>query len=359
MRMRWDTVIVGAGITAALILDALRELRPEAAILVLDRSGPAAGATSRSAGLCLPLADAPGRAALVRSSHEELLRQSVRLGSGFVRPVEMWFVTSRTSRDHLAARWIGEPLRTVGPAEVERAVDAYQELCIGPDEVVSASAAGDCFAVDAGRLTRSILDARVNGDDVVFWDACTATGVRTLPAGVEVQLAGGATVPACSVVLATGAWPPPVEGFADAWPAKRIAALQVDQPVPPGTPIVDFLDDEVFLMPDPAGALTVSFRRTAWAAPGEKLDLATTADDIEEGRAALRRRAPRLADRIVGARAAYDGYTETGEPMVATAGDGRVVVAGGMGGSGVRLGPAVARRAAAAVADVWAGLGAR
>jgi glycine/D-amino acid oxidase-like deaminating enzyme len=344
MRPSWDTVIVGAGIMGALIQDHLRTLRPDASVLVLDRSVPAAGATGRSAGLCLPLADTPGRAELVRSSHDYLRRQADRFGARMLRPVEMWFVTTRPSRDRLAARWIGSPLRTVGRGDLET---AYAGLRLEPDEIVSASS-GDCFAVDAGRLAWCLLDA----GNATVWDGCTVVGVQPRADRVEVRMASGATVVASSVVLATGGWPLPVDRSSPTWPAKRIAALQVDHAVPTGTPIVDFLDDEVFLMPVPGGPLTVSFRRTAWAGAGADRDLATTQDDIAEGRAALRRRAPQLADRVVGARAAYDGYPDSGEPVVAAIGDGRVVVAGGMGGSGVRLGPAVARRAASLVAAV-------
>jgi glycine/D-amino acid oxidase-like deaminating enzyme len=356
VRQWWDTVIVGAGLTGALILDAVRDIRPDMSVLVLDRSSAASGATGRSAGVCLPLADTPGRAALVRSSHDYLMRQADRHGEKLIRSIDMWFVTSARSRDRLAARWIGRPLRTVPRAEVEQAAGVYPGLRIDRDEVVSASG-GDCFAVDAGTLTRSLLDFHTGASGVAFWDMCPVAGLRELPDGAEVQLATGQTILARSVVFATGGWPlPSIDsgGVTTLWPAKRIVSLQVGHPVPPSTPVFDFLDDDLFLLPTPGGALTVSFRRTAWAGADDPLDLEMTAADISEGRESLARRSAHLADRVAGARAAYDGYPDSGEPVVSTMAGGRVVVAGGMGGSGVRLGPAVARMAASAVTGAMA-----
>jgi len=343
----WDLVIVGAGITGALLLDKVRRLRPSARVLVVDRAAPAAGATGGSAGVCLPLADVAGRVPLVEAGTAYLAGRPRWREAGLVRPIEAWFVLRPDTFAGFAAAWRGRPLEPVGRVALARLREQVADLRFEPDEVV-VRAATDCYVVDAARLTRALLDEHLAGPGIEVWEGCEVRALEPVAGGVVLTLAGGHQVRARTAALATGGWPAPwpEAGRAPAPPVKRMVALQVDLSAGEPLPLVDFIDEQLFLLPQPRGPMTVSFRRNSFAADGERLDTAITEADLAEGRAALARRSVTLAAAITGAHAGYDGYPFDGVPTVTASAAGRVVHVGGMGGSGVRLGPAVADRAA-------------
>lgn len=347
MAAPWDLVIVGAGLTGALLLDKVRRLCPGVRVLLVDRAAPAAGATGGSAGVCLPLADVPGRAPLVGPATAYIAERRWR-EAGLVRPIEAWFVLRHDTFSGFSRAWLGRPLEPVGHAALARLRERLPDLRFEPDELVVRSAA-DCQVVDAAGLTRALLDEHLAAPGTEFWDGCEVRAVEQVAGGVELTSGGGRRIRARTAALATGGWrtPWPEAGGPPPAPAvKRMVALRVDPPDGEPFPLVDFIDDQVFLLPQPHGPLTVSFRRDDYAADGVRLDTTITDEDLAEGRAALARRSVTLATAVVGARAGYDGYPPDGVPTVTTRAAGRVVHIGGMGGSGVRLGPAVADQAA-------------
>ncbi|MEV4135897.1 FAD-dependent oxidoreductase [Dactylosporangium sp. NPDC049742] len=332
--------------TGALVLERYRRIHPDASVLVLDRSTAAAGATGRSAGVCVPLGGVPGRTPLVGPGQAYFAGAARWREAGLVRPLEVWFVLRRHNVPGFLDAWQGGPLRPVAAERVATVRERAGDLRVDPDEEVLASS-GDCYAVDAARLTRALLDLHLSGPGSALWEGCEVVAISPEPGAVRVVLASGHAVHARSVAVAAGGWCPVWPGAAPAQPVKRIAALTVDHPGA-GLPMLDFIDDELFILPGDAG-LTVSFRRESFAVPGAPLDPTVTAADLDEGRRALTRRSPALAAAVVGAHVGHDAYPHDGAPMVTVTAAGRVVDARGMGGSGIRLGPAVADRVVAAL----------
>ncbi|MEV0562768.1 hypothetical protein [Dactylosporangium sp. NPDC050588] len=336
--------------TGALVLERYRRIHPDASVLVLDRSTAAAGATGRSAGVCVPLGGVPGRTPLVGPAQAYFAGAARWRETGLVRPLEVWFVLRRHNVPAFLDAWQGGPLRPVAAQRVATVRERAGDLRVDPDEAVLASS-GDCYAVDAARLTRALLDLHLNGPGSALWEGSEVVAISPEPGAVRVVLASGHAVHARAVAVAAGGWCPVWPGAAPAQPVKRVAALTVDHPGD-GLPMLDFIDDELFILPGEAG-LTVSFRRESFAVPGAPLDPTVTAADLDEGRRALTRRSPALAAAIVGAHVGHDAYPHDGAPVVTVTAAGRVVDARGMGGSGIRLGPAVADRVVAALTGAF------
>jgi hypothetical protein len=342
MREWWDLAIIGAGVIGALVLDKFRQARPDASVLVIDRTRPAAGTTGSSAGVCVPIAGVPARVPLVGPSQAYFADHQEWRSDGLVRQLDVRFILRRHNLQTFLRAWQGKPPEQV--AHIESVLDYVGDLRIERDELVIRSTA-DCFVVDAARLTRTLINTHLATSDTALWEGSEVVGIDAAPQGVHLRLSTGSCVNARAVAVATGGCPPPwPDPVLVGCPLKRIAALRADHPAGDQLPMIDFIEDDLFILPSPRKSLIVSFRRESYADMRSNPDISVTAEDIEEGRAALARRSQQLAASIVGAQTGYDGYPVDGAPVVTVGGGGRVVGVGGTGGSGVRLGPAVADR---------------
>ncbi|MBV2153290.1 FAD-binding oxidoreductase [Kitasatospora sp. SUK 42] len=350
--MTLDLAIVGGGVLGCLAADEAARRHPEWTTAVLDSRAPGSGATSWSAAADFPLAATDGHRELVRAS-DDYWREAVGSPiSRLVRRVPMIYVTARDRLAALEGRVVDRGLRPANRSELRRMAEILPDMVLVPDEVVVTHD-------EPG----SVLPARA------FVEALLTTGpaARTTEVhpgqhvldiesadGVYRLRTPGVRWEARRVILAVGPWEAPaVNGRAVAAPptrVKRVAALRSRLPVRVGDPLVYFLDDDLFVLPVARGVALISFYRDVWDVAPHGMDGSVDGSDLEEGLRALSARSRLAAEGVVGGQAFCDRYTEQRLPFVWTTGElpGLAAVLAGSG-SGVRLGPGLARRAVHAV----------
>jgi glycine/D-amino acid oxidase-like deaminating enzyme len=128
---------------------------------------------------------------------------------------------------------------------------------------------------------------------------------------------------------------------------KRIVALHVARPATSADEVILFDSDDAFLLPLPhRGHWLFSYTCREWDVDPDAPAAGLTAAHLRAARDCLRRYSPELAEACRGGRVFCDAYAPEGEPLVrALDAAGRIVFAGAAGGSGYRLGPAIAAEA--------------
>ena len=183
-------------------------------------------------------------------------------------------------------------------------------------------------------------------------EGVTVTGLDSKHDGVTVRCDGtGQDLTVAAVILSPGPWL-----AAPAWRdlvaplglrVKRIVALHIaHRPTPKDEAIL--LDrDDAFLLPlVHRGHWLFSYSCREWDVDPDAPTQGLTAAHLSAAKDCLRRYSPALADACRGGRLFCDAYSPDGEPVVrALDPAGRIVFAGAAGGSGYRLGPAIAAEA--------------
>jgi glycine/D-amino acid oxidase-like deaminating enzyme len=346
-----DLAVVGGGVIGSFVAhEALRQ-RPDWRVLLLERSTIGAGATAWSAGVSFPLAATPRHRDLVRGSAAGYAALRGTPAGHFLRPVPMVYVVSRQNQDALLARLVDAVPRPLTAAERARVTEILPDLSLGTDDELLTHD-GHGFAVRARPLAETLTGDAAERAEVQLGQRVTA--IDAVDDGYRL-VTGHSGFTARRVVLASGPWATPTIRPVPLPPApgsrrKRIAALHARLPVRLGDPLVYFVDDDLFILPLTAGAALVSFYREVWDTDPDVADGRPDAADLQAGTEALARRSASAAAAVTGGRAFCDLYTDHRVPVVTTdpALPGLAAVRGGSG-SGVRLAPALAAEAVAAV----------
>ncbi|MFG2000953.1 NAD(P)/FAD-dependent oxidoreductase [Spirillospora sp. NPDC048911] len=339
-----DLAVVGGGVIGAFVVHEALRRHPDWRVVLLERAAIGAGATAWSAGVSFPLAATAEHRELVRAGRERYAALRDRAAGPFLRPVRMIYVMRGSGLGAFGGRVVGTTLRPTTPDERERVTGMMPDLRIDADEVM-VTHDGEGFVVAARPLAEALVTEAAGHTEVQLGQR--VDGVEATGDGYRLRTEHGEWN-ARRVVMACGAWTPPVDGLPDAPGArrKRIAALHARLPVSLDDPLVYFVDDDLFLVPLTAGVALVSFYRNEWDTDPESCDGRPNADDLRQGRAALGRRSPVAAAAATGGRAFCDLYTDHRLPVVTTSPErpGLAVVRGGSG-SGVRLAPGLAAEA--------------
>jgi glycine/D-amino acid oxidase-like deaminating enzyme len=353
----FDLVVVGAGALGLCTALAAVESRPDWSILVVDRDLPGGGATRWSAGMAVPFGPTPGHPALIRRATTVLRNWFglVQAESGRVIEKMSSFVVGSDETVHR----LGDRALPGSLAEVD--VSELQQVCpdirVYPGEVVLRCVG--TYRIHAEPFISAIWRCLVAQPAVRTWIGTEVVSVRRVRDGYELLTAAGVVTTAARVVLALGAWfADPAAPLGAVSPeldirAKRVVGLHCSVPAPAGSPMVEFVDDDLFITPDPANqSVFVSFYRDEWLSPGDgPAPVVPSQKDIDLGRESLERRSRGLAERVVGGRVAYDGYAPNRVPIVRRDEGGSLVVVAGGSGSGLRLAPALATEAVRLLTD--------
>jgi glycine/D-amino acid oxidase-like deaminating enzyme len=186
---------------------------------------------------------------------------------------------------------------------------------------------------------------------VAVVEGVTVTGLVPGDDAVTVHCGTGARLTVDGVILTPGPWL-----AAAAWRnliaplgmrVKRIVALHVARPATSADEVILFDCDDAFLLPlAHRGHWLFSFSCREWDVDPDTPAAGLTAAHLRAARDCLRRYSPELAEACRGGRLFCDAYSLDGEPVVrALDPAGRIVFAGAAGGSGYRLGPAIAAEA--------------
>ncbi|MFJ5552115.1 NAD(P)/FAD-dependent oxidoreductase [Streptomyces sp. NPDC093225] len=338
---RTDVAIVGAGILGVLTAREVLARAPGTSVTLLDRDLVGSGATRRSAGLHFPR----GASATTR----ELAAESERFYADLhaarpelpIHPLGMSVLAPLASEPALREAYL--------PEAGLRPIDAL------PPQVPALPAGyglweGDgCQYADVHALTQTL--AAELRPAAAFREGVAVTALDPGPDGVRLTLTGGAELTAGHVVLAPGPW------LAEpAWAdlvaplgarVKKIVALHVEVPPTPEDRAIVFHDEDAFLLPfHHRGHWLFSYTCQEWDVDPAAVDPAVSAAHLDEALALLGGYAPELAAACVSGRVFCDAYGPENTALVEPLADGRVVFAGAASGSGYRLAPALAARAA-------------
>jgi glycine/D-amino acid oxidase-like deaminating enzyme len=341
--------VVGAGIIGCLVAREIAARSPGTAVTVLERDAVAAGASRRSAGLFL-LKGGSERAQRMSSYSHGYYTDLRRSHPGLpIYPVGVTAVADPRDEDQVIGRYLpsaapepvdGRPAGPAGALALPRGARAWR--------------IGGGHYCDVPRLTQEL--AALLRPRVTFAEGVAVTGL--VPGGgdgdpdITVECGTGARLTAAAVVLTPGPWL-----VAPAWRdliaplrlrVKRIAALHIALPPGPGDEVVMFDSDDAFLLPlGYRGHWLFSYSCPEWDVDPDSLGSGLTAAHLSQAQAVLRRYSPVLAGSCAGGRTFCDAYSPGAEPVVAPLdAAGRIVFAGAAGGSGYRLGPAIAAEAA-------------
>ena len=208
-----DVIVIGAGITGALVADTLTESGVD--VVVIDRREPGIGSTAASTALLLyetdlelaPLIDAVGEQDAVRSwvLGREAIQELKRLAAGLDVDCQFSHATSlylasrarhvkRLRTEALLRRRLGFEADYLDRQEVE------SEYGCESHGAIRATGGGK---IDALRFTQRLL-ARAAGRGARVYGRTMAVGYDLTADGVSLRTAGGQTVIARRVVFATG-----------------------------------------------------------------------------------------------------------------------------------------------------------
>jgi glycine/D-amino acid oxidase-like deaminating enzyme len=340
----YDLAIVGGGILGCLVVDEAARARPDWRVVLLEASAIASGATRWSLGVNFPLAATPGHRKLVRCSGPRWERLA-RTSAGYaIRLIPMRYVLRRSGLEAFARQVVDRTLRLVTTAEYAAARDMLPDATIRADEVmVTHDEPGFAVALPAfaEALVTTCCTELVTGQRISSVER-TGNGYRLCADGRQWR--------AQRVVVAVGPWELPRLVPTPSLPPERtrikqVAALRVRLPMTPESPLVYFLDDDLFFLPMPHGEVLVSFYCHKWDINPNTCD-GSLADELAMGREVLATRSHIAADAVTGCQAFCDRYAAMRLPFVWTPGHlpGFVATLAGSG-SGVRLGPGLARLA--------------
>lgn len=342
-----DVIVIGAGVHGASL--AFHLVERGASVIVVERSGVAAGATGRSSGLVRMHYDLLAETRLAWASFPYFLDWTQRVGAGdcsFVRTGFLWLEAAegeaRLRANVEAHRELGIPKSLVGADDIRRLAPS---LVVADDELAA-------YEPDSGYADPS-------GTTAGFMHAARDRGA-TLVRGAEVTaipVAGGRVT---GVETTKGSFAAPVVvNAAGGWAARVAALVGLDIPVTvwrhdtgylgvPASlarplPVVIDHPNAQYLRPEGAELALVGLedesgldgdpdRDTAEAEPG-------FADRVTER---VIRRVPGLVDgTFQSAHSGQDGLTPDQRSILGPAGPDGLFLDCGHSGTGFKLGPAV------------------
>ncbi len=340
-----DCLVIGGGIIGASVAHQAAGRHPGWDIHLLDPRGIGSGTTASSAGLYVPFGATTEIRSLVRDGLPAFSAYRSWVADDTIRDLRFLVVLRTTARNDLLAMMTGGAAHEPTADDLDWFAHRYPECDLAGQEIIRLDGA---FRVRAGELAGQLATASPN----VRFVAASAQVVRRREQGWVVEHDAGTTA-AARVILSVGPWMLPVLDL----PApsaldapgrrKRVAAMHAYNAPKADDRAVYFLDDDVFLLPEPRLGYTIaSFYLDRWSQPPGSGDPVPAPADQAVGRAALARRiGPAFAATCGGGRAGTDVYQPQRLPAVlALDPDSTLLFAGAGSGSGVRLAPGIATR---------------
>jgi D-arginine dehydrogenase len=340
--------VVGAGVIGCLVARELAARATGAPVTVLDRDAIGAGASRRSAGLHLPRGSSERTRRMSAYSHAYYADLKRSHPGWPIHPVGATVVTglADSDGDGLIGRYL--PQATPVPVTAVPVITGLAGAVVLPAGARAWRIAGSHYC-DVQAFAQA-LAAQLR-PDVAFLEGVAVTGLVPGDGRVTVQCGTGARLAVAGVILTPGPWL-----AAPAWRdlvaplglrVKRVVALHIGLAPGPADEAVLFDADDAFLLPlAHRGLWLFSYSCREWDVDPDGPATGLTSADIGAARDCLRRYSPVLAEACRGGQAFCDAYSPDHEPVVRPLDSaGLIVFAGAAGGSGYRLGPAIAAEA--------------
>ena len=340
---RCDLAVVGAGIVGTMTAHLASARHADWSIVLADRGLPGRGATAYSLALDIAYAANPGVRRFVRDSAP--FSSSLAMPACF-RTLSAVAVVDAASKDEWLDRFGQDGGRRLADAgELLRLRTRWPTLVLPSADAVLAGLTATC-ATPVPLIDGLAMDLRRRG--VRCWEGTEVTGMQSESDGVALTMADGRQLLAARVVIAVGPWI-----GTGRWKAladhlgvriKKVVAMHLNMRPAADDPVVLFMADDAFLLPDPANdRYLFSFTSREWDVPPDAAQLRITQDDRAVALDILRRRVRGLERHWTGGRVFCDAYSADRVPVIAElSGDRRICVATGSSGSGFRLAPGMA-----------------
>lgn len=349
----YDLVIIGGGIIGVCTAYFAMRGDPGRRTLLVERGMIGAGATQFSVGLNLPYGHTPLRRELAVHSHRLFAELRREIPSLPINDLPLSGVVGRSRVAEVIDNFVLPGVHAASADELTALHAAYPGLHLGEGQVVLAGGAGshavpaEITRIMAARFRRQFGGECREGVEVVYVESGNGRW--------NVYMSDGQAVSARHVVDATGPWmcAGPSHAFAAEQPIriKKVAAMHIESPPPPGAPVLFFFDEDAFLLPlEEQGRWLFSFTLQVWDVEPESSGLMLMPEDRAAAIAVLSRYMPSLVAHCTNARVFCDAYGPGWTPVIGRAARG-YVLAGAGSGSGYRLAPGIARRALALLAE--------
>jgi glycine/D-amino acid oxidase-like deaminating enzyme len=344
----FDLAVIGGGIVGAwaayLAATRFRNVRT----VLIERSVVGAGATSRSAGVSLPVGRTPWVQNLVARS-VILQREILERLSVTPHPTKALWVFEAASAASLQSSLIGFKLAALSADEQTLLGRALPTLTLGPGEIVCTG--GMALTFDAAELARALVAYARGSDNVVCWEGLDVVSTITSSEGLRLALSDGTSLFASKAILTVGPWILGSLGTAAARTRrlriKKVAAFHLDMKPEQDAPAVFFPASDAYLMPMPNRRQWLfSFRSEEWDCEPQSQNVRLTRQDRETAGEVLNRYLPGGIESCRGGRVFCDAYSPTGEPIVNCHPEHpALVVANAGAGAGFRMAPGLAETA--------------
>ncbi|MEM6271608.1 MAG: FAD-dependent oxidoreductase [Bacteroidota bacterium] len=348
----FDLAIVGGGIVGAWTAYHAAHRHPDWDIVLLEKDRVGRGASFYAANLDLPYGHTEKRREMTVFSQRcfaELKRELPEISR-----VEMpfWGFTRRAELAALRQCYTVPGVREALPEEITQLQAALPWMHLGEEE--AGLTGTTCFRAADAETPFHLIAHLVRHHGLQLRESTPVLDIAEQSGVFHLLTPWTEPVAARSVILTTGPWLN--RGYAGAQiqqrqRIKKVAAFHLDLPVPKGAPTVYFFHEDLFFLPRPeVDGWLVSYRCDEWDVDPEGGELGIRARDREVISHLLGQRNPNLPPRIAGAQVFCDGYPPDSNPLIfALQPPQPLVVAGGPGGSGYRLAPAIGEEAVAMV----------
>lgn len=340
----FNSVIIGATIARY-----LSNQVPTWEIALLDRSLIGTGATNYSAGLHIPYGISPEIQKLSRDSENEynLFKRSANLP---IYNVPIIGIVSKENYNKQCSYFNHKPTELI--LEKDALPDTIGQINLSSEEIVFQVAG--CHYADVYALNSHIVKTLRVNSKVKIWEGTNITNIADNGDLVSLTLQDDRIIHSKSIILAPGPWVKD-RAFAPILTpfnirTKKIIALHIDRIPTPHDPVLFFFDHDAFLLPlYERGHWLFSFTCTEWdVVPSSLLDI--TAEDRNNALKILKQYCPELIRDCISGRVFCDAYSQNGAPIIAKVpSNPKIIFAGAASGSGYRLAPGIANKAASLV----------
>ena len=342
MTKSWDLIVVGAGIIGVTVAWMAQKFHRKN-VLLIEQKLANRGATAYSLALRTPYFESATMQALVLKS-KRLYEDNIDvLPECAPTRIPSFWIVQEADQDTLRSRLASDQLQVAWSAKQAELlkylpglhIRVNERLMYDPDDIVGSP------IKTSEILLREYLHHGGTISVGVRYTSCLESSW-----GVNVLLSDGICLSGTHVVVATGPWMarefssyllPPVR-------SKKIVAFHIHEVPLPGCPIVQWMDEDIFLAPEYArNRYLLSVCSEEWDVVPDDSSVSIRDADVAFARFFLSEHFPRFVSAVSGGRVFCDGYSRTSAPYVSrdpfTKG---VFYAGGAGGAGFRLAPAIA-----------------
>ena len=341
-----DLAVIGAGIIGSFVARYARAAYPGWRISLFDQSLAGSGASHYSATLDFPYGHTSIRRQLTTRSRALYQHLKKELPGLPFRELPFYGFIQKDKGEALLQQFT-DPMARLSPQELPGLASQMPGLQL-PEGTTVLTGTQAQYATSndiASLLGRKFSTTALSN----LFESTRITSV--IPEGnlIRLKSADGRSFECRRVVLATGPWQQPLLPESLPFPqkirVKKVVAFHINRQPSPTDPVLYFFDDEAFLMPRiEAGYWLFSFRCDHWdVSPNAPLDI--NEGDRRKALHILGEYFPALISHCNGGRVFCDGYTDNGDPVIASPeGYPNIIIAGAGAGSGFRLAPGIAEK---------------